>query len=150
METINKNQFIDDWNVLAPISVNTITPNLVFKSCKNCNSSPPILPWINNHMPSMGCNYLSTPGLKSSMLVKGASGPWSNIKMTSYQYRKSHCGDKTILRPSYFNNVISYADKMTSLYWIGGLIVTGLCNQWIPRYSESQCLIVFSFLWRVL
>ena len=43
-------------------------------------------------------------------------GPWFNIKMTSYQYRKSHCGDKTILRPSYLHNGISYTGKMTSLY----------------------------------
>ena len=28
--------------------------------------------------------------------------------MTSYQYRKSHCGDKTIWRPSYLHNGISY------------------------------------------
>ena len=41
-----------------------------------------------------------------------------NIKMSSYQYRKSHCGDKTILRPSYLHNGISYTGKMTSLYWI--------------------------------
>ena len=41
-----------------------------------------------------------------------------NIKMISYQYRKSHCGDKTILRPSYLHNGISYTGKMTSLYWI--------------------------------
>ena len=41
-----------------------------------------------------------------------------NIKMLSYQYRKSHCGDKTILRPSYLHNEISYTDKMTSSYWI--------------------------------
>ena len=47
-----------------------------------------------------------------------ASGPWFNIKMPSYQYRKSHCGDKTILRPSYLHNGISYTGKMTSLYWI--------------------------------
>ena len=47
------------------------------------------------------------------------SGGWINIKMPSYQYRKSHCGDKTILRPSYLHNGISYTDKMTSLYWIG-------------------------------
>ena len=46
------------------------------------------------------------------------SGPWFNIKMTSYQYRKSHCGDKTILRPSYLHNGISYTGKITSLYWI--------------------------------
>ena len=34
------------------------------------------------------------------------SGDWFNIKMLSYQYRKSHCGDKTILRPSYLHNPI--------------------------------------------
>ena len=33
-------------------------------------------------------------------------GPWFNIKMSSYQYRKSHCGDKTIFRPSYLHNGI--------------------------------------------
>ena len=46
------------------------------------------------------------------------TGPWSNIKMSSYQYRKFHCGDKTILRPSYLHNVISLTGKVTSLYWI--------------------------------
>ena len=46
------------------------------------------------------------------------SGPWFNIKMSSYQYRKSHCGDKTILRSSYLHNGISYTGKMISLYWI--------------------------------
>ena len=46
-------------------------------------------------------------------------GPRFNIKMTSYQYRKSHCRDKTILRPSNLHNGISYTGKMTSLYWIG-------------------------------
>ena len=42
--------------------------------------------------------------------------------MTSYQYRKSHCGDKTILRPSYLHNGISYTGKMSSLYWIRALM----------------------------
>ena len=42
--------------------------------------------------------------------------------MTSYQYRKSHCGDKTILRSSYLHNGISYSGKMTSLYWIRALV----------------------------
>ena len=44
-----------------------------------------------------------------------------NIKMTSYQYRKSHCGDKTILRLSYLHNGIPYTGKMTSLFWIRAL-----------------------------
>ena len=38
--------------------------------------------------------------------------------MPSYQYRKSCCGDKTILRPSYLHNGISYTGKTESLYWI--------------------------------
>ena len=46
------------------------------------------------------------------------SGPWFNIKMSSYQYRKSHCGDKTVVRSSYHHNGISYTGKMTSFYWI--------------------------------
>ena len=44
--------------------------------------------------------------------------PWFNIKMAYYQYRKSHCGDKTVVRSSYLPNGISYTGKMTSLYWI--------------------------------
>ena len=62
------------------------------------------------------------------------AGPWFNIKMTSYQYRISHCGDKTILRPSYLHNGISYTGKMTSLYWIGALdqylTVTNVLTNW--------------------
>ena len=38
--------------------------------------------------------------------------------MPSYQYRKSHCGDKTVIRSSYLHNGISYTSKTTSLYWI--------------------------------
>ena len=48
-------------------------------------------------------------------------GAWFSIKMSSYQHRKSHCGDKTILRPSYLHNGISYTGKTASLYWIRAL-----------------------------
>ena len=34
-----------------------------------------------------------------------------NMKTTSYQYRKSHCGDKTVLISSYLLNGISYTGK---------------------------------------
>ena len=46
-------------------------------------------------------------------------GPWFNIMMLSYQYKKYHCGDKTILRLSYLHIRISYTGKTTTLYWIG-------------------------------
>ena len=51
-------------------------------------------------------------------MVVWAPGSRFNIKM-SYQYRKSDCADKTILRLSYLHNGISYTCKTTSLYWIG-------------------------------
>ena len=51
------------------------------------------------------------------------TGPWFNIKMSSHQYRKSHCGDKTVERSSYLHNGIFYTDKMTSLYWISPLVI---------------------------
>ena len=54
-----------------------------------------------------------------AILNANHTGPWFNIKMTSYQYRKSHCGDKTVVRSSYLHNGISYTGKMSSLYWIG-------------------------------
>ena len=44
-------------------------------------------------------------------------GPRFNIKMSSYQYRKSHCGDKTVVTSSYLHNSISYTGKTASLYW---------------------------------
>ena len=44
-------------------------------------------------------------------------GCWFNISMFSYQYKKSHCGDKTIIRSSYLHNGISYAGKMTCSCW---------------------------------
>ena len=40
-----------------------------------------------------------------------------------YQYRKSHCGDKTVVRSSYLHNGISYTGKMSSLYWIRAMVV---------------------------
>ena len=45
--------------------------------------------------------------------------PWSwfSIKMR-YHKRNSHCGDKTILWPSYLHNGISYIGKTASLYSI--------------------------------
>ena len=52
--------------------------------------------------------------------------PWALIKknMSSYQYRKTHCGDTTILRPSYLQNGISFTGKTTYLYWIRALIIS--------------------------
>ena len=69
--------------------------------------------------------------------VKNSPGPWFNIKISSYQYRKSHCGDKTIVRSSCLHNGISYTGKMTSLYWIRAQFFTEM---------HSNVIFVFSLL----
>ena len=79
------------------------------------------------------------------LLSVGAKGPgpWFNIKMSSYQYRKSHCGDKTVVRSSYLHNGISYTGKMTSLYWIGALgipyLVLVLVHQHMIQQQMNCC-----------
>ena len=64
--------------------------------------------------PCCQCNFLLPTVIRP--------GPWFNIKMTSYQYRKSHCGDKTVVRSSYLHNGVSYTCKMSSLYLISPLV----------------------------
>ena len=67
----------------------------------------------------VSCNSGKTQFALGLLLVKHMKpGPWFNIKMSSYQYRKSHCGDKTVVRSSYLHSGISYTGKMSSLYWI--------------------------------
>ena len=60
------------------------------------------------------CQWGMRHGLQWGM----SPGPWFNIKISSYQHMKFHCRDKTILRPSYLHNGISYTGKTSSLYWI--------------------------------
>ena len=45
--------------------------------------------------------------------IHWVTGGWFNIKMPSYQYRKSHCDEKTVARSSFLHNGISYTDKVT-------------------------------------
>ena len=54
-----------------------------------------------------------------SVLPRLYSLSWFDIKMISYQYRKSDCGDKTAVRSSYLHDGIFYTGKMASLYWFG-------------------------------
>ena len=66
------------------------------------------------------------------------SGPWFSIKISSYQYRKSHCGDKTIIRSSYLHNRIFYPGKMASLYWISPKVAHFQCLQGTPSLTWSN------------
>ena len=50
--------------------------------------------------------------------VSRPSGPLFNINMSSYQTRKFHCGDKTVVRSSYLHIGNSYTGKTASSCWI--------------------------------
>ena len=89
--------------------------------------------------------------LNSLVRVHWNSGPWFNIKMSSYQYRESHYRDKTILRPSYLHNEIPYTGKMTSLYWINPLVTLCIHSDhfvYVPSQWETtlQCNVVSHWL----
>ena len=74
-------------------------------------------------------------------------GPLFNIKTSSYQYRKSHCGDKTVVRSSYLHNGISYTGKMSSLYWIRALtVVTQAYEKW---YLTNWIFVLFMAIFMV-
>ena len=77
----------------------------------------------------------SEPGQSNAMQTPG---PWFNIKMTSYQDRKSYCGENTVVRSSYLHNGISYTGKMSSLYWIR--VSGGRLNKkdGLTRYGDSH------------
>ena len=89
---------------------------------------------------------ISTGHMTNNLDTKG-SGPWFNIKMSSCQCRKSHCGDKTAVRSSYLHSGISYTGKMTSLYWFDpsspfGIRITAvwhvMCDPKLPITMTSQ------------
>ena len=60
------------------------------------------------------CLMGSTSHVDSTLCLYGPDysswdpGAWFNIKISSSLYRKSHCGDKTLVRSSCFHNEISY------------------------------------------
>ena len=59
--------------------------------------------------------YLS-PNIFAYQIWKLLLVGWFNIKMLSYQYRKSPCGDETMLRTSYLHNGISLTSKTIHFY----------------------------------
>ena len=74
-------------------------------------------------------------------------GPWFNIKMASYQYRKSHCGDKTVVRSSYLHNGISYTGKMSSLYWTSPQMMSSTMGDGISGNLVTLCVLKWETNW---
>ena len=105
-----------------------------------------LVPWRCNELPttsqSICCWHNERFGNTTPPSVFGISpwlrpGPRFNIKMSSYQNRKSRFGDKTVVRSSYLHNGISYSGKTTSLYRVRALLlidVTAVLQKpWVNR-----------------
>ena len=97
------------------------------------NCQPPVDSW--NLTPSSSQTY------KTSIHVLRVLIPWAwfNIKLLSYQYRKSHCGDKMVIRSSYLHNGNSYTGKKTYLYWISPLIPSLIRDGCCPKFLGIIC-----------
>ena len=67
--------------------------------------------------------------------------------MPSYQYRKCHCGDKTVVGSSYLHNGISYASKMASLYWTNPQISSWFTLIWSDKSGTSHMKISATLNW---
>ena len=98
-----------------------------------------LLPWLSNNANTKHRTFTLAVARYTRI-----TGPWSNIKMTSYQYRKSHCGDKTVVRSSYLHNGISYTGKISSLYWIGAQgpyqYKDHLASYRVPHYKDKTVM----------
>ena len=77
-------------------------------------------------------------------------GPRFNKKISSYQYGKSHCGDKTVVRSSYLHNGISYIGKITSLYWIRAQSTNiNRIPFYVRNWTHKDIPLFFGELWLV-
>ena len=86
---------------------------------------PHYWPFVNGIHPSSAGTVVTT-----------RSGPRFNIKVSSYKSRKSHCGDKTVVRSSYLHYGIFYTGKMSSLYWIRAQIFCVSLD-----INDSKCIL---------
>ena len=59
------------------------------------------------------CWIWNIAGVMDQYRGRWRPGDRFNIKMSSNQYRKCQCGDKTVVRICYLHNGISYSGKMT-------------------------------------
>ena len=68
-----------------------------------------------------------------SVLISGVytstTEVWSDVKVLSYQFRKAHCGDETVVGSPYLRNGIPYTDK-TSLYSMGIQGIVLVLRKW--------------------
>ena len=117
---------VSSWSCLCPVHWSQV---LIREWSCSWNSADKYIRVINDFIDATYIRVLTVSNSDKSILRESTrtnerTGARFNIKMLSCQYRKSHCGDKTVVRSSYLHNGISYTGKTTSLYWIVAQIGT--------------------------
>ena len=76
-------------------------------------------------------NYITVYSTIDQMKQLLFAGPWFNIKMSSYLYTNTHCGDEAVVGYCYLHNGISYTGMIASLYWTNPLnVLISQCHCW--------------------
>ena len=125
------------------------------------NLAPPPVLTISVLQTCRMCVVLSTRLLYTLITAntfRCPSGPWFNIKMSSYQHRKFNCGDEAVVKLSYHHKGISYTGNTTSLYWNRTLDTLSMLefnnygsnnnNQHLPGHKPTHMTICIP--WRFL
>ena len=97
----------------------------------------------NSHYENRNISVQETPAamIYSDFYISLISGPWFNVNISHYQYRKSHCVDKMFIRSFYLHNQISQT-AMLSSYWFSPCFLQTtvwlyLLNYWLNWNARS-------------
>ena len=91
------------------------------------------LNWYKPQVPAYHDTLVSYLQVSGNNVHTLRPGSWFNIKILSYQYWKSQCGDKTVIRSSYLHNGSSYTDKAAhigSAPLVMHICINELVHQW--------------------
>ena len=72
---------------------------------------------------------------------------WFGVIKMSFQYRKSHCGDKTVVISSYFDHGIPYSGKITSAPRFGS---RWFIAQLVDQHLKNGFSWLFKFKFKIL
>ena len=92
---------------------------------------------------------LKKSNYKNDELVckESTAGPRFNMQMTFYLYRKSHCGDKAILRPSYLHNGFSILVRWHLYIELGPRLTNFGRDICVESALGPQIIVLWRTLW---
>ena len=106
--------YVSQWSCLFYIYILSIY--IDFPKGRICSVDSYLIAWPNIIVYNTGIWQQLKISLTLSVPCRKMARGWLNIKMPSYEYRKSHCGDKMILQLSYLHNGVFHILARCYLY----------------------------------